>query len=144
MAVVHHALPKTHTCPPDGGFCVDCPLELLQQSVDQLLEKWEKFYYHPSSYGSSEKTKENVEAIFDRLNPFSQEEFSILLPSTHVPRYEEWIVFQILPIFQIQSRPTNSSKVVAYLEVLKLRTIDHSSASASRTTALDLLIEVLA
>ena len=56
MAVVHHALSEvssTHTY------------------FDRLLEDWEKFHYHPRVYGSREKTKENIEAVFEKLNPFS-------------------------------------------------------------------------
>jgi hypothetical protein len=73
MALVHHALPKvssTHSCSPDE-FCVDCPIQPLQQRVDHLLENWEKFYYHPRVYGSREKKKENIEALFEKLSPFS-------------------------------------------------------------------------
>ena len=47
-AVVHHALP-----------------------IDELVQNLEKFYYHPRLYGSREKTKENIEAMFEKINPFS-------------------------------------------------------------------------
>lgn len=73
MAVVHHTLPKissTHDC-GSNGFCADCSAQSLHQRLDHILEDWEKFYYHPRVYGSREKTAQDIDAMFEKLNPFS-------------------------------------------------------------------------
>lgn len=73
MAVVHHALPKissTHDC-GSNGFCADCSAQSLHQRFDHMLEGWEKFYYHPRVYGSREKTAQDIDAMFEKFNPFS-------------------------------------------------------------------------